>query len=202
MQRREWIEWLDRAMPYILVGVVAIASWIAVGVGLGGAEGFRFARPWVLLLLAGVPLCGWALLFLERRRSGTFTFSRGLDLLRAQRGILDRLIALPRALRLGAVALVALALARPQTTSPDRDVEVEGIDIVLALDLSNSMEETDLLPNRLEAAKQVIDDFIHRRRNDRLGLVVFGREAFTQCPLTLDYAALRTMLRQIEIGLV
>ena len=202
MQRREWLAWLDRAMPYLLVGVVAIACWIAVGVGLRDAEGFRFARPWVLLLLFAVPLCGWALLFLERRRSGTFTFSRGIDLLRARKGVLDRLISAPRALRLGAVALVALALARPQTTSPDKDVEVEGIDIVLALDLSNSMEEADVVPNRIEAAKQVLDDFVKRRRNDRIGLVVFGREAFTHCPPTLDYSALRSMISELHIGVV
>src|SRR5262249_21619834 len=125
MQRRDWFALIDRAMPWIVVGVVSLASFIVAYASIHDAEGFRFARPWALLLLAGVPLCGWALLFLERRRSGTFTFSRGLDLLRARRGILDRLIVLPRALRLAAVALVALALARPQTTSPDKDVEVE-----------------------------------------------------------------------------
>src|SRR5262249_19510191 len=202
MQRRDWFALIDRAMPYIVVGVVGIAAWIAAYVGLRDAEGLRFARPWVLLLLAGVPLCGWALLFLERRRSGTFTVSRGLDLLRAQRGILDRLIVLPRALRLAAVALVALALARPQTTSPDKDVEVEGIDIVLALDLSNSMEEADVVPNRIEAAKQVLDEFVRRRKSDRIGLVVFGREAFTHCPPTLDYSALRQMISELHIGVV
>src|SRR5262249_26972515 len=104
--------------------------------------------------------------------------------------------------RLSAVGLCVFALARPQTTSPDKDVEVEGIDIVIALDLSNSMEETDVVPNRIEAAKQVIDDFVKRRRNDRIGLVVFGREAFTHCPLTLDYSALRQMISELHLGVV
>jgi Ca-activated chloride channel family protein len=189
-------------MPWILVAVVALGAAAAVWLPLRDAEGFRFGRPWVLLLLSGAGLAGWALFGLERRRAGTFTFSRGVDLARARRGLFDRLIALPRALRLSAVALCALALARPQTTSPDREVEVEGIDIVLALDMSNSMEEADVAPNRIEAAKQVIDDFIKRRHNDRIGLVVFGREAFTHCPLTLDYAALRSMLEQLHIGSV
>jgi Ca-activated chloride channel family protein len=111
-------------------------------------------------------------------------------------------VPLPRALRLSAIALCALALARPQTTSPDKDVDVEGIDIVITLDLSNSMEENDVSPNRLDAAKQVIDDFIRRRHNDRIGLVVFGRDAYTQCPLTLDYSALRSMLAGIHLGVV
>src|SRR5262245_16508662 len=165
-------------------------------------QGFRFARPWAVLLVFGVALAGWALLVLERRRSGTFTFSRGEELSRARRGLADRLIALPRALRLGAIALAALALARPQSTQADRDIEIEGIDIVIALDLSNSMEENDVIPNRIDAAKQVIDDFIRRRKNDRIGLVVFGRDAYTHCPLTLDYGALRSMLTQLHLGVI
>jgi Ca-activated chloride channel family protein len=116
--------------------------------------------------------------------------------------VLDRLVALPHALRIAAVGLCALALARPQTTSADPSVEVEGIDVVVALDVSNSMEERDLAPNRLEAAKQVIDEFIARRKSDRIGLVVFGRDAFTQCPLTLDYGALRTLLGALQFGVI
>jgi Ca-activated chloride channel family protein len=193
---------LEPFLPYALCALVILVSAIAVWIPLRNAEGFRFARPWALLLLAGVPLAGWALLILERRRAGTFTFSRGADLLRARSGLADRLITLPRALRLGAVALCAFALAGPQTTSPDRDIEVEGIDIVLALDLSNSMEEGDVTPNRIEAAKEVIQSFIRRRKNDRIGLVVFGRDAFTHCPLTLDYTALQTMLDQLQIGVI
>ena len=74
--------------------------------------------------------------------------------------------------------------------------------MVIALDLSNSMEAKDLLPNRLEAAKRVVDDFISRRRSDKIGLVVFGKEAFTHCPLTLDYSVLRTMLGEMQLGLI
>ncbi len=73
---------------------------------------------------------------------------------------------------------------------------------MLALDLSNSMEATDLQPNRLEAAKRTVDDFIKRRRSDRIGLVVFGREAFTHCPLTLDYGVLRGMLADMQLHLI
>jgi Ca-activated chloride channel family protein len=194
--------WLDPALPYLLAGGVALVTALVVWLPLRGSEHFRFARPGALLLLLGVPLSAWALLVLERRRAGTFIFSHGRSLARSQKGLLDRLIALPRALRVAAVALVALALARPQTTQPDKDIEVEGIDIVLALDMSNSMEETDLPPSRIDAAKQVIDDFVRRRRNDRIGLVVFGRDAFTHCPLTLDYGALRSMLAQLRLGAV
>jgi Ca-activated chloride channel family protein len=192
----------EAAVPYLLCLGVGLAVALAMLWAFRGDGGLRFARPGALALLGGVPLAAWALLHLERRRSGTFTFSRGDQLLRSPKGPLDRLVTLPHAFRVVAIALVALALGRPQTVSADKDVEIEGIDIVLALDLSNSMEETDLLPNRLDAAKQVIDDFIRRRKNDRIGLVVFGREAYTQCPLTLDYSALRSMLGGVRLGLI
>jgi Ca-activated chloride channel family protein len=108
---------------------------------------------------------------------------------------------LPRALRLCAIGLVAIALARPQRMSTD-PAEVEGIDIVVALDVSNSMAENDLLPDRIGAAKRVLEDFISRRVSDRIGLVIFGKEAFTQCPLTLDHRALTNLLKEVRLGLV
>jgi Ca-activated chloride channel family protein len=114
---------------------------------------------------------------------------------------MGRLIHLPRGLRLVAIALVAVALARPQRLSND-PAEVEGIDIVLALDVSNSMAETDMVPDRIRAAKKVIKDFIGRRQSDRIGLVIFGKEAFTQCPLTLDTRALQNLLDQVRLGLI
>jgi Ca-activated chloride channel family protein len=113
-----------------------------------------------------------------------------------------RLSGLPGVLRVVALGLVALALARPQTRDRGGRVEVEGIDIMLALDLSYSMEATDLAPNRLEAAKKVVDEFISRRKSDKIGLVVFGKEAYTHCPLTLDYSVLRTMLAEIRLKLI
>ena len=108
---------------------------------------------------------------------------------------------MPRVLRLVAVALVIVALARPQQESLDV-VEVEGVDLVIALDGSNSMGEQDLPPDRLSAAKEVLRRFVERRKSDRIGLVIFGREAFTQCPLTLDYHALSGLLADVRLGLV
>jgi len=105
-------------------------------------------------------------------------------------------------MRLAAVVLVGVALARPQTTRVADDVELEGIDIVIALDLSGSMSETDLEPTRLDAAKMVIDDFVRRRPTDRIGLVVFGREAYTHVPLTLDHGTLLRMLAELRLGIV
>jgi Ca-activated chloride channel family protein len=151
--------------------------------------------------LAAVPLVAWVSFHLERRRVGTLLYTRTRDLGRTAQGLFGRLIHLPQALRIVAIALVVLALARPQKLSNDV-AEVEGIDIVVALDVSNSMREQDMLPDRLEAAKKVIDKFISKRESDRIGLVIFGREAFTQCPLTLDNHALRILLASVSIGLV
>ena len=113
-----------------------------------------------------------------------------------------RLRDLPTVLRLAAVVLLVVAAARPQSTRAADDLEVEGIDIVIALDLSGSMQETDLVPNRLEAAKAVIQDFVRRRPTDRIGLVVFGREAYTYAPMTLDHGALLRMVGELRLGIV
>ena len=95
-----------------------------------------------------------------------------------------------------------MALARPQSTRAHDDLELEGIDIVITLDLSGSMQETDLAPNRLEAAKAVIRDFVRRRPTDRIGLVVFGREAYTYMPLTLDHGTFLRMLAELRLGII
>jgi Ca-activated chloride channel family protein len=113
-----------------------------------------------------------------------------------------RLRALPVALRFGALALGILALARPQ----DRDVIVErtteGIDIMMVLDLSTSMKAEDFRPNRFEAAKDVAARFVDGRVSDRIGLIVFAAQAYTQSPLTLDYSFLKQMLRDVQMGLI
>ena len=105
-------------------------------------------------------------------------------------------------LRLFAVLSIALALARPQTSRVRDDLELEGIDIVIALDVSGSMQETDLVPNRLDAAKMVIDRFVRRRPNDRLGLVVFAKDAYTHVPLTLDHGTYLRMLNELQLGII
>jgi Ca-activated chloride channel family protein len=101
-----------------------------------------------------------------------------------------------------AFALLILALARPQSTSHGENVYSEGIDIVLALDISSSMLAEDFQPNRIEAAKNVAQDFISGRTNDRIALVIFSSESFTQCPLTVDYAVLKNLLKPIKSGMI
>ena len=109
-----------------------------------------------------------------------------------------RLIHLPMILRCAAFTFIVLALARPQTQSAWDEKQVEGIDIMLAMDVSTSMLAEDLRPNRIEAAKEVAASFISDRPNDNIGLTIFAGEAFTQCPMTTDHASLLNLLRGVR----
>jgi Ca-activated chloride channel family protein len=191
---------LDALAPYLLTLAIALPFVLFYAWHLRGPD-VHWRRHWAFLLLAAVPLAAWVGFHLSRRRAGTLVFTRTRDLRATPQGIFGHLLHLPHALRLVAIALVAVALAQPQKLTADQ-AEVEGIDIVVALDVSESMRETDLLPDRITAAKRVIDRFIAQREADRIGLVIFGKEAFTECPLTLDNRALRMMLASVRIGLV
>ncbi len=105
-------------------------------------------------------------------------------------------------LRVLAIAFLIIAMARPQSVSDKQNISTEGIDIVLELDISGSMLAEDFNPNRIEAAKQVALEFIDGRSNDRIGLVVFSGESFTQCPLTTDYTVLKNLLREVKHGMI
>ncbi len=109
-------------------------------------------------------------------------------------------------LRCLAIALFVVALARPQSGNKASEILTEGVDIMLCLDTSGSMQALDFRwknerQNRLQVVKRVVTDFIKGRKNDRIGMVVFGEEAFTQCPLTLDYGVLLNFLDQVQIGM-
>ncbi len=105
-------------------------------------------------------------------------------------------------LRLICLSLLILAIARPQSRSSWKDTKTEGIDIVVSLDVSLSMLAKDFKPNRLEVAKSVLADFIDARPNDKIGLVIFSGEAFTQCPLTTDHKIIKNMFTDIKAGLL
>jgi Ca-activated chloride channel family protein len=105
-------------------------------------------------------------------------------------------------LRIFAIALLVVVLARPQSRSSWKDVKTQGIDIIMSLDISGSMLAKDFKPDRLEAAKEVAIDFIDSRPNDRIGLVIFSGESFTQCPLTSDHAVIKNLFSGIKTGMV
>lgn len=161
----------------------------------------RFEDPAVLALLLLIP----GLLRLRgprRRRSGSIRFPRVADAKAARRGE-GRLVRwAPTVLRALALAAFVVALARPQTSISSENVLTEGIDIVLVLDVSSSMLAEDLEPNRLEAAKTVAADFVAGRRNDRIGLVAFAGQAFTQAPLTFDLGVVRSLIAELDAGMI
>ncbi len=163
---------------------------------------FELMHPWWLLLLLALPL-----VFLRDRLGDRARVSWGSAKLSGSgRTWRTRLAPLPRALQVLGLALCVVALSRPQLTERETVVESEGIDILLALDVSGSMDATDFNLNgrrltRLEMARSVVSEFVEGRPNDRIGLVVFGEEAFTQVPLTLDHIALQRFLARIEIGM-
>lgn len=109
---------------------------------------------------------------------------------------------IPFVLRLASVAVLIIILARPQSTDNWQSTSTEGIDIVLAMDISSSMLAQDLKPNRLEASKDVAASFINGRPNDNIGLVVFAGESFTQCPLTTDHTVLLNLFKDIQPGII
>jgi Ca-activated chloride channel family protein len=163
---------------------------------------FRFADPWLLGLLAAVPLAYLLGHRLEARRSGTLRYPAVETVAAARVGTTRWAHRVPGMLRALALLALIIALARPQTGITSETVLTEGIDIVLALDLSSSMLAEDLTPNRLEAAKTVAAAFVGGRRNDRIGLVAFAGEAFTQAPLTLDYSVVTTLLGELRSGMI
>ena len=167
---------------------------------------------WVLVPLFLVWTAGWWLtpwLARRQRQVAAVRYSSIGTLQRLQPSKVVILRRLVEGLRLLTVALLIMAMARPQTGRKHTEVRTKGIDIVLVLDTSGSMQALDLdadrpingRRNRLEIAKAVVDDFVRGRKNDQIGLVVFGSEAFTQCPLTLDHGILATFLERVEIGM-
>ncbi len=109
---------------------------------------------------------------------------------------------IPFILRLLALSFIIIALARPQTRFDEQLTEGEGVDIILCIDVSGSMTAQDFTPNRMEAAKKVAEDFVDHRTSDRIGIVIFSGESFTQCPLTTDHYVLKSQIAQIRNGLL
>ena len=166
------------------------------------APHMTFGQPFWLLLLAIVPaLVAW---YFRKHRKATadIRFSTLRAFAHVKPGLRERLRHIPFILRMIAIAAVIIALARPQSISRGEDVTTEGIDIVLVLDISTSMLAEDFQPNRIGAAKEVAQKFVDGRKHDRIGLVIFAGQSFTQCPMTLDYRVLKNLLRVVKPGMV
>ena len=161
-----------------------------------------FAHPYLLLLLLVIPLMVVWYVLRYRKQKPALQFSN-ISLFRGvHKTFRQRAYPLLFILRMVAVGAIIIALARPQSMLSRQEMKVEGIDIVLAMDVSGSMLAEDFKPNRLEAAKKVAADFIDGRKNDRMGLVVFAGEAFTQVPLTIDHNVLLKQLSTLKDGMM
>lgn len=161
-----------------------------------------FANPELLWLLLIIPvLIAW---YIWKNKSSkadvTISSLQGFSGLRVPLKVYLRHSLF--ALRNVAIAFLIIAIARPQSRSSWKDIYSEGIDIVMAMDISASMLAQDFKPNRLEASKQVAMEFIDSRPNDRIGLVIFSGESFTQCPLTSDHAVIKNLFAGIHTGMI
>ena len=154
-------------------------------------------KEYLFLLLLLIPYIIWYLMY-RKKSEPTMRMSDTLAYRYAPRSWKVTLMPLQPLLRIATFVLVVLCLARPQTQNSWKNASVEGIDIMLVMDVSTSMLAEDLKPNRIEAAKQVAAEFIVGRPNDNIGLSIFAGEAFTQCPMTTDHASLLSLLQNVR----
>lgn len=156
---------------------------------------------YLFLLLLLIPYLVWYILK-RRKNEASIQFSDTSVYAHTPKSYKNYLLHVPFILRMIALVLLIIVLARPQTTNSWQNSEVEGIDIMLAIDVSTSMLAEDLKPNRLEAAKEVAAEFINGRPNDNIGITLFAGESFTQCPLTVDHAVLLNLIKDVKCGLI
>lgn len=150
---------------------------------------------WLFLI---IPVIFLFEILYKRRKKSAIVASEIPKSIAGTKTLRQRFSFLPILLRYVALSLMIVALARPQLINSSKDINTEGIDIVIALDVSSSMEAEDFKPNRLEAAKEKAKDFIDYRINDRIGLVIFSAESFTQCPVTSDHTILKSFFKDIK----
>ena len=156
---------------------------------------------YLFLLLLLVPYIVWYIMK-RKKTEPTLQISDARVYAHAPKSYKNYLLHVPFGLRIITLILIILVLARPQTTNSWQNSEIEGIDIMLAIDVSTSMLAEDLKPNRLEAAKDVAAEFINGRPNDNIGITLFAGESFTQCPLTVDHAVLLNLFQGIQCDII
>ncbi len=160
-----------------------------------------FGQPLFFILFAIVPILVYWEIVKGKKQTAAVKISTtaGLSKIRSWKNTFQNL---PFILRLMAISCIIIALARPRVKFEEQQSEGEGVDIILSIDVSGSMTAQDFRPNRMEAAKKVAEDFVNQRPNDRIGIVIFSGESFTQCPLTTDHSVLINQIEQIRNGLL
>ncbi len=159
-----------------------------------------FGQPWFFTLFGLLPLLAIWYIFKNSKQQAAIAISdisaKGLY---SWKNVFRHL---PFIVRLIAISCIIIALAKPQSTNQLQRADGEGVDIVMCIDVSGSMTAQDFKPNRLEAAKKVAEEFVNKRTNDRIGVVIFAGESFTQCPITTDHGVLLSAISNIHNGLL
>lgn len=162
----------------------------------------NFEYPKILfLMLLILPLVAWYI-FKALRKKTSLQISTTMAFTKVKKSLRYYLQHVPFALMCIAIAVLIMAAARPRSVTTEETIDTEGIDIVLVLDISTSMLALDFKPNRIEAAKKIAAQFISERVSDRIGLVIFAGESFTQCPLTTDKVTLLNLLNEVQTGMI
>lgn len=162
----------------------------------------QFANPeYLYLLLLLIPLIAWYVVKLSKMQA-SFKLASTQAFKKVKPNMRVYMRHFPFVLRVISITLIIIVIARPQAVNSWEETESQGIDIVLALDVSGSMLAQDLQPNRIEAAKKVASEFVTDRKNDKIGLVIFAGESFTQCPLTTDHKVLLNLLKDVNFGMI
>ena len=162
---------------------------------------FEYPKLLWLLVIPGLMVLHYIYLEL-RERYPHLRVSTSVPWIRGGRSIMSLVRHIPFVLRTAALALIVIAIARPRSSEQIEKVDTEGIDIILAMDVSTSMLARDLTPDRINASKDIAIEFIAQRPSDRMGIVVFAGESFTQCPLTTDRATLINLMKEVQTDLI
>lgn len=169
---------------------------------LTNLKNIEWANPEYLWLLLLLPLLAIYSVWRRKKMQGEISFSNIALLKSNKKQMLPIIYHTLPVLKGVALAFLILAFARPQSSLSWQNITTEGIDIIISLDISGSMLAKDFKPNRLEAAKELATEFISSRPNDRVGLVVFSGESFTQCPLTTDHDVLKNLFKDVQNGMI
>jgi len=161
-----------------------------------------WAQPWFFALLLLIPFMIWWQVRSKKKDSPVLrlTTLSGIAKIQPTAKVVFRPVLF--VLRIAALVFLIIALARPQSTNVTENIDTEGIDIVLSMDVSGSMLAEDFKPNRIEAAKDVALRFVDQRPTDRIGLVIFSAESFTMCPITIDHRVLKDQISQVKNGMI
>ncbi len=170
--------------------------------GRSQMNNYTFADPAYLYLLILIPLMVTYYILRQQKATASLRLSSLKFLEDSKPGARYYINHLLFVIRIGAIALLIIVLARPQSVDSWQDSSTQGIDIIMAMDISGSMLARDFKPDRLEASKNVATEFISGRPTDRIGLVIFSGESFTQCPLTTDHAVLINLMREMQSGMI